>query len=112
MNDLKYAKHIAETILDQLGGPRFLFMTGAEVSYNINEKQQPYLRCALPTDLEIKQNINLVLITYDMGLDLYVLSFINTRLNAANKVIKSIFDVYAEDLIPLFEAETGLLCYM
>ena len=111
MEQLNYAKEIATTILVQLGGSKFTTMTGAKLSYSTNHKEQPVLNCALPSDLSIKNRINLVAITYNIGLDLYELTFSNTRLTT-NKVIKQINEVYAEDLIPLFEQETGLYCYL
>lgn len=112
MTDKEYAKEIAQTIYIQLGGSKFIAMTGAKLSYSINSKDQPVLHCKLPADIKIRNNINLVLITYNLGLDLYEYSFINTRKNTENQIIKQINDVYAEDLIPLFEEETGLYCYL
>ena len=112
MTDKEYAKEIAATILTQLGGSRFTAMTGAKLSYTINSKDQPLLRCTLPTDIPINNNINLVLITYNIGLDLYEYTFMDTRLAPENRIIKQINQVYAEDLIPIFEHETGLYCYL
>ncbi len=108
----EYAKEIVQTIYAQLGGRKFTTMTGAKLSYTINNKQQPVLRCRLPTNIKITKNINLILITYNIGLDLYEYTFINTKQKAENQIIKQIDEVYAEDLIPLFEQETGLYCYL
>jgi len=87
-------------------------MTGAKLSYSINSKDQPVLHCKLPADIKIRNNINLVLISYNIGLDLYEYTFMNTRKATESQIIKQINDVYAEDLIPLFEQETGLYCYL
>ncbi len=111
MTNQEYAKEIVQTIYAQLGGNKFITMTGAKLSYSTNHKEQPVLNCALPSDLSIKNRINLVAITYNIGLDLYELTFSNTRLTT-NKVIKQINEVYAEDLIQFFEQETGLYCYL
>lgn len=108
----EYAKEIAQTIYAQLGGNKFTTMTGAKLSYTINDKQQPVLKCRLPTNIKITNNINLVLITYNIGLDVYEYTFINTRRKPENQIIKQIDEVFAEDLIPLFEQETGLYCYL
>lgn len=108
----EYAKEIAQTIYAQLGGSKFTTMVGAKLSYTINEKEQPVLKCRLPTNIKIINNINQVLITYNIGLDLYEYTFINTRCNPENQIIKQIDEVFAEDLIPLFEQETGLYCYL
>ncbi len=112
MTDKEYAKEIAQTSYTQLGGSKFTTMTGAKLSYSINSKDQPVLHCKLPADIKIKNNINLVLITYNIGLDLYEYTFMNTRKATEKQIIKQINDVYAEDLIPLFEQETGLYCYL
>ncbi len=112
MTDKEYTKEIVTTILSQLGGSKFTTMTGAKLSYSINSKDQPVLHCKLPADIKIRNNINLVLITYNIGLDLYEYTFMNTRKDAENQIIKQINDVYAEDIIPLFEQETGLYCYL
>ena len=111
MEQLNYAKEIATTILAQLGGNKFITMTGAKLSYCTNHKKQPVLNCALPSNVSIKNRINLVAITYNIGLDLYELTFSNTRLKNS-KVIKQINEVYADDLISYFEQETGLYCYL
>ncbi|TXI91718.1 MAG: hypothetical protein E6Q33_09410 [Neisseriales bacterium] len=112
MTDKEYAKEIVTTILSQLGGSKFTTMTGAKLSYSINNKDQPVLHCKLPADIKIRNNINLVHIIYNIGLDLYEYTFMNTRKNTEDQIIKQINDVYAEDLIPLFEKETGLYCYL
>jgi hypothetical protein len=112
MTDKEYAKEIVTTILSQLSGSKFTTMTGAKLSYSINNKDQPVLHCKLPADIKIRNNINLVLIIYNIGLDLYEYTFMNTRKATENQIIKQINDVYAEDLIPLFEQETGLYCYL
>ena len=68
------AKKIAQTILKQMGGNKFITMTGAKVSYSLNENDQPVLICKLPSNFA-KNGINLFKVVYDYGLDLYVLSF-------------------------------------
>ena len=87
-------------------------MTGSKLSYTINEKQQPILKCALPNNMKTKNNIKIVLITYNIGLDVYEYAFINNKRIPEKQIIKQINNVYAEDLIPYFEAETGLYCYL
>lgn len=108
----EYAKEITQTIYTQLGGSKFTTMTGVKLSYTINEKEQPVLKCRLPTNIKITNNIDQVLITYNIGLDLYEYTFINTSRKPENQIIKQINEVYADDLIPLFEQETGLYCYL
>ena len=52
------AKEIAQTILKQMGGNKFITMTGAKVSYSLNENDQPVLICNLPSNFA-KNGINL-----------------------------------------------------
>ncbi len=88
-------------------------MTGAKLSYSINSKNQPVLHCKLPSDIQTKNNINLILITYNIGLNVYEYTFINSRITDPEKrIIKQQNEVYADDLIPYFEQETGLYCYL
>jgi hypothetical protein len=107
MNELvkNEAKEIAQTILNQLGGNKFITMTGSRVSYSLNENAQPVLICKLPRNFA-KDGINLVKIIYNYGLDLYVLNF-----NKEEKILKTIEQVYADDLIEIFESETGLFVH-
>ena len=100
------AKEIAQTILNQLGGNKFITMTGDKVSYSLNENEQPVLICKLPSNFA-KNGINLFKVIYDYGLDLYVLSF-----SKGAKLLKTFEQVYFDDLIKTFEAETGLYCYL
>ena len=113
MTNQEYAKEIIQTIYAQLGGSKFTAMTGAKLAYSINNKNQPVLHCKLPANIQTKNNINLVLITYNIGLDVYEYTFINSRIpDTEKRIIKQINEVYADDLIPLFEQETGLYCYL
>lgn len=113
MTNQEYAKEIVQTIYAQLGGSKFTMMTGAKLSYSINSKNQPILHCKLPANIQTKNNINLVLITYNIGLDVYEYTFINSRINDAEKrIIKQQNEIYADDLIHHFEQATGLYCYL
>ena len=113
MTNQEYAKEIIQAIYTQLGGSKFTAMTGAKLSYSTNSKNQPVLYCKLPTDIQTNNNINLVLITYNIGLDVYEYTFIDSRITDTEKrIIKQIDEVYADDLIPYFEEETGLYCYL
>lgn len=113
MTNQEYAKEIVQTIYKQLGGNKFTAMTGAKLSCSISRKNQPVLHCKLPADIQTNNNINLVLITYNIGLDTYEYTFINSRITDTKKrIIRQIDEVYADDLIPFFEQETGLYCYL
>jgi hypothetical protein len=109
----EYAKDIVNTIYQQLGGSKFTTMTGAKLSFSINGKNQPVLHCKFPANIQTKNNINLVLITYNIDLDVYEYTFINSKITDTEKrIIKQINEVYADDLIHHFEQETGLYCYL
>ena len=113
MTKQEYAKEIVQIIYTQLGGNKFTAMTGAKLSYSINNKNQPVLHCKLQANIQTKNSINLVLITYNVGLDVYEYTFINSRINDTEKrIIKQIDEVYADGLIYHFEQETGLYCYL
>ena len=85
----------AATILEQLGGRKMLVMTGAKVhSYS-------------DTSLVLKLPIGMVRmfeVSYDPGDDLYTVRTYNSKYTLLNQMD----DVFCDDLIPLFETETGL----
>lgn len=101
-------KEVVTIILNQLGGKKFLMLTGAKINYYLNSIKQPTLSILLPKDLMIRNKINKVLIMYNENDDLYEMKFLNTR--EENQVVIQYKGVYAEDLIPFFEDETGLYC--
>lgn len=93
---------IAKTILEQLGGGRFAAMTGAKKFTSINPKGNIgglYFR--LPSNFA-KNGINAVQIVLHPS-DTYIVTFLRT-----NKTISTHEDIYCDDLVPLFERETGL----
>lgn len=103
---------VAKTIAHQLGGAKFTTMTGAKLFAGINKTNQVELSAKLPGNLSIKNNIDLVTIVFNEGLDVYEMIFINTREKEENRIIKKYDQVYCDDLIPYFEEETGLFCYL
>lgn len=89
---------IAQTILEQLGGRKMLVMTGAKVTHGDNN-----LVLRLPIG-----KLAAFEVVYDAGSDLYtVLTFLSFK---GKKLISmnTFHGVYAEDLISMFERETGL----
>ena len=94
--------NIANIILSQLGGGRFVAMTGAKNLMNHGEA----LSFKLPNGFAA-QKINSVKITYDASRDLYDISF--DRIYGVKFTnIKNLEGVYAEDLQRIFTEETGL----
>lgn len=101
-------KQIAETILHQLGGRRFITMTGA----------RNFLVLSAPAGISFhipgtmaKGRSNRVRITLN-GSDLYDVTFgreTNSKLSGVSyKVVSEFNGIHAENLAKLFEEETGL----
>lgn len=91
--------NVANTILDQLGGNKFCFMTGAK-NFATDGKALTF---------QIMRNAsgsNRVKITLNEK-DLYDVEFGNIR-KFEYKVRKSFTDIYCEDLVRIFEQTTKL----
>jgi hypothetical protein len=88
---------VPTTILAQLGGRRFMMMTGAVVS---GDEATLYVRFKGST---VANKVHVTL----NGRDLYDVEFFKVRgVNARS--VKSLSDVYAEDLQRIFTDVTGL----
>ena len=98
-------QEIATTILNQLGGRRFVMMTGAK-DFIITKNELSF---------KIGRNcnsINRVLIALDPS-DTYTIKFCRDRLSKktwefSRKVVNEISDVYCDMLQPVFTQYTGL----
>ena len=93
---------IAHTILTQLGGGRFVAMTGAKNMLNHGDA----LSFKLPNGFAAKK-INSVKISYDEGRDLYTIEF-NRIYGVKFTEISKFEGVYFDDLQRIFTEETGL----
>ena len=106
-NDL----YVAETILQQLGDRRFKVMTGCHNF--VGDKNS--LRFSLPTDLEIKDNINQVTIILEPD-DTYTMVFIrknHSNLGVSSTVpIHRFTGVYCDMLQDMFTTYTGLYTHL
>lgn len=91
-------KHIAETILAQLGGNRFLAMTGA--------KNLLHDAASLSFKLPGIAKANYVKITLDPD-DTYSVEFGKLR-GLTYKTITTLSGVYCDNLQSVFTAQTGL----
>jgi len=88
---------VAQTILAQLGGNRFLAMTGAKVS-----SDGPALNVRLPRYRTIRITLT--------PADTYLVEEIRVNARTLAVTRKTLAeDAYAGDLRPIFEAATGLL---
>lgn len=91
----------AGEVLRQLGGNRFIAMTGARLFVKDDEQQMISFRIGRNS-----KGVNAVRITLN-ALDLYDLEFLSVR--AGNvKVKSSETDVYNDSLEAVFEEHTGL----
>jgi len=100
------SKEIADTILKQLGGNKFLVMTGAK---NLNFSADPPA-----LNFRIGKNpkrITHVKIMYDTAGDLYIMIFYVVFKNRI-KVEETIESVYADQLQEIFSEKTGLLTHL
>ena len=95
---------VAETILQQLGGRRFIAMTGAKKLLASNDSLSFRIgRNATQT--------NYVKIEYDYGKDLYSMSFsyvANNKGEITTKELKRLEGVYCDQLTEIFTDFTGL----
>ena len=96
---------IAKEILSQLGGNRFIAMTGAKNCSDIGNG----LAFQLPASLT-KSRINAVKIILDPS-DTYTVSFMRFT-NTNIKTISQHQDIYCDQLVELFEQQTGLYTHL
>ena len=100
-------QEVATTILQQLGGSKFVLMTGARHLGFGNERGQDYLSITLPT--KAKEHPNKVRIFYDAGLDLYNMEFLRVNYRTHEvKFIDNAEGVDVEQMRYTFERLTGL----
>jgi hypothetical protein len=98
---------VAKTILEQLGGRKFIVMTGAKNFVGTDNS----LTFRLPGARGFcKDNINSVQVTLDPN-DTYTVTFARVR-GGDVKVISMFRDIYCEQLRETFTEQTGLLTSM
>jgi hypothetical protein len=96
---------IAKTILSQLGGNRFIAMTGAKSFVGSDNS----LTFRIGRN---KTRCNYVQVIYNYGEDLYELRFGYVSIKKGLEEMKRIDGVYAEDLQRLFTDFTGLYTHI
>jgi hypothetical protein len=93
---------VAQTILAQLGGNRFIAMTGAKSFVG----GPTFLGFTIPRN---SSPANRVTVTYQPGRDLYSMSFIKTsRGGLDSKEVQRFDGLYADQLRPTFTQVTGM----
>ena len=94
-------KEIAQTILQQLGGNKFIAMTGAKnIGFTNKGIQMGIGRNA--------KGVTHVIIDLDRGKDLYDIEFVKVAWDFKRKTIKKLKGVYADQLQKIFTKYTGL----
>ena len=96
----KTANQIAKTIMEQMGGRRGMMMIGAK-----NLKSLPRgLAFSWPNRQRSRGNYVEITLT---GRDDYDMEFSNWAMSKGKKPVKKFRGIYAEDLVPTFEKQTG-----
>ena len=100
MNSTVNSKEIGREILNQLGGNKFAVMTGAN-NFVVDNYT---LRFSIMRNAKGAKFVSVTL----NSCDLYDLHFFNVNRKYEVITISKKYNVYAEDLRQIFEAETGL----
>ncbi len=93
---------IAKTILDQLGGQRFIMMVGAKNLVALSDGIRFQLKRST-----FNKGIKDVVIVLDFASDTYVMRFYKNLIKS-QLPLKEIKEVYCDMLESVFEQETGL----
>lgn len=101
----QYAREIASTIYNQLGGNQFAAMTGTKNFVYGENELGTYLQMKLSHN---KNGFTHLIVQYKEALDEYSMEFCKVDRYGAKSGVHIITDVHAEDLVPFFEDETGL----
>jgi hypothetical protein len=96
---------IANTIIDQLGGNKFLVMTGAKNL--VNTPKGVYFKIPGVKPAGAKKQITHIQI-YLNDADLYDMSFLNVRGSNTPFLVRSMRGLFASELAEAFSRVTGL----
>jgi hypothetical protein len=99
----EWAREIAKETLRQLGGNKFIVMTGAE------NFVYDYLASNGDVDLTFSigencKRVKYILVRYDYSKDLYIMKFFTAK----KELVAEYEDVFCDMLQDIFESETGL----
>lgn len=99
------AQAIAQTIAQQLGGRMFRMMTGANFYIYHDPEINEY---GLSVHFKGSRKLNRLRIVLDEGKDLYKMVFSHQSPKRGLKNVHFIVNVYCDQLLEIFESETGL----
>lgn len=107
--DKQHIQAIASTIIDQFGGAgRLKAFVGANSFVCGETEYDGFKQPAVWFKFKMNRKMNVCRVIYEAGKDLYVVQFVKATAKDF-KIVKEFNEVYAEDLIPMFENTTGLL---
>jgi hypothetical protein len=89
--------NVAKEILRQLGGNRFITMTGAKCGYDGNTLIVKFKGCSKINIMQVKLN----------SMDTYDIKFLNLR-GTNLKMVKEYNGIYNDMLVDIFESTTGV----
>lgn len=106
-NSAELQKQVGSTIIQQLGGNRFISMTGAK-DFGLLPELGIHFKIG-----KNHRNINFVTIKFNEGLDLYEMTFEKMRISkktwdVKRTVVSSHEQVYCDMLQSVFTSETGM----
>ena len=102
--DKEYQKQIASTIIEQMGGGKLCAMVGAKNFSFGTIQYDGFEQIYMCFQFSLSRKYKYCRVIYEEGKDLYVFQLLNKK----GEVKVDLNNVFAEDLIPLFEENTGL----
>lgn len=104
-NSVKERKNqIIDIMVSQLGGNRFMVMTGSKPQYK-DTRENPMICFKLVRN---QSKANFMKLTYVEGLDTYKMEFVSMRGMNEPKTVNEFDGLHAEDLQNVFTSVTGL----
>ena len=104
------AKQVAADILRQLGGNKFVVMTGVT---NLVYGEKPAIGAYLQMKLRRnKKGYTHLVVQYHYSMDVYSMEFLKVDKYGERKVVELISNVYDDDLAPTFEEQTGYYTHL
>lgn len=99
------AKQVAGEILKQLGGNKFVVMTGVtNLVYGEKKGVGAYLQMKLRRN---KKGYTHMVVQYHYSMDVYSMEFLKVDKYGERKVVEIISNVYDDDLVREFKEQTG-----
>ena len=98
------AKEISKEIYKQLGGNKFVVMTGSKIKCYETLKDGVALHIGLKRN---KSKANLLIVKYNDAIDLYEMKFLKFSMKKGLESIREFENIYCDQLQELFTEVTG-----